>query len=114
MIFWRFLCVRRVSCKHPNSDESYESDKEESNELGSESGLFGTFRTCLGGLLHDISFAVGVRPAGSDLPFNGGVGSIFLQCGMCTVYCVRTYGKLLCAIDVVVENLLAHAVVKLY
>ena len=50
-------------CRHllgyPESDDSDESKKEESDELGSESGSFGTFSTRLGGLLCGLRLPVG-------------------------------------------------------
>ena len=90
-----------------DSDESDESNEEESNGLVSESGSFGTCGACLGGFLCDVAFAVGVTPVGGDYPFDSGVGSLFLQCGTCTVDFVCTDEELLCARDVVKENLLA-------
>ena len=33
--------------------------------------------TCLGGLLYDVGFSVGVIPVGGDWPFDGGGGSFF-------------------------------------
>ena len=60
--------------------ESYESEdpkEEEYDELGSESGSFLMCGTCLGGLLGDIEFAVGVMLVGNDWPFNSGGVSFF-------------------------------------
>ena len=50
-------------------------------------------------------------PGGDDFPFGGDGGSFFPQCGVCAINCVRTDGKLLCAIYFVVDILLVHAVV---
>ena len=69
-----------MSCpnlEYLDSDESNESDKEESNKLGSESGSIGTYGTGLGGLLGGVEFPVGVMLPGNDLPFNGDGGSLF-------------------------------------
>ena len=68
---WIFLLVRNDCLKQPESNESDDFFKEESDELGSESGSFGMSGTCLGGLLHDAAFYVGVTPVGGDWPFNG-------------------------------------------
>ena len=58
--------------------------------------------------------AVGMMPVDNYWKYDGDGVSFFLQWGMCTIYCVRTNDHLLFTRDVVVENLLAHAVVKLY
>ena len=102
-----FLRVCCACLKYPEYNESNEYDKEEFGELGSGLGSFGTWGTCLGGLLRNIEFYVGVTPVGSDWPFNGGGGSFFTQCGTCTVDCVRTDANLLFDRDV-----LACAVIK--
>ena len=84
-----FLCLRRASLKCPELDESDESNKEKSNELGSESGSFGTCGDCLGGFLSDVLFVVGGNPIDYDWPFNGGGGSFcsviwYVYCRLCT------------------------------
>ena len=111
LLIWHFLRVRCDNLKHPESNESYESNKEETNEIGYSSGSFSTCGTCLGGLLRDIVFYAGVTPVGDDWPFDGNGESFVPQYCMGTVYCVRTDDKLLCARDVVVENVLKRALV---
>ena len=63
--------------------------------------------------MRDISFYVGATPVGGGRSFDGGGGSFILKFGMCTVYCVRTNDKLLCARYFFVDNLLACAVVEI-
>ena len=58
--FFLLFFVRRSILQYLSSDELEESDKEESDELGSESGLSCTFGTGLGGLLHAVGFYLGV------------------------------------------------------
>ena len=81
---------------------SDESEEEESDELWSESESFGTCDTCLVGLLHDVSFSVGMTHVGGNWPSDGGGGSFVPQCGRCNIYCVCTDDKLLYARYVVV------------
>ena len=67
-------CLFFVRCPplgYPESDESYESDKEESNELGSESGSYGTFSNGLGGLLYGVGFTVGMKLTVDDFSCYG-------------------------------------------
>ena len=67
---------------------------------------------CLGGFFCDVAFDVGVMPIVGDWPLGGGRGLFLMKCGMCTIYCVRTNDNLLCARNVFVENVLAHAVIE--
>ena len=60
------------------SDESDNSDKGESDELGSESGSSGTYFTGLGGLFHGLLFTFYVTLS-ADKSFNGDRGSLALQ-----------------------------------
>ena len=55
----------------------YDPNEEESDELRSESGSIGTYGTCLGGLLCDIAFDVGMTPLGDDLTLYGDGGEFF-------------------------------------
>ena len=49
--------------------------------------------------------------SGDDFIFGGDGGSFVPQCGVCTINCVRTDGKLLFAIYFFIETLPARAVV---
>ena len=52
-----FLFIIFVHCLHleyPSYDESYESNEEEYDKLGSESGTGGTFGIVFGGLLRGV------------------------------------------------------------
>ena len=56
-LIWSFFLLLFVHCLHleyPSYDESYESDEEEYDKLGSESGSAGTFDTVFGGLLRGV------------------------------------------------------------
>ena len=56
-LIWSFFVLFFVHCLHleyPSSDESYESDEEEYDKLGSEYGSSGTFDTVFGELLRGV------------------------------------------------------------
>ena len=74
---------------------------------------FGTCVTCLGRLLCDVEFFIGMTHIGNNCPFGGDEGSFFLQCGVCTIDFVCTNDQLLCARYFVVENVLYHDVVEI-
>ena len=103
-LFTVVLMCKSFSFKYPESDESDESNEEESDELGPKSGSFGTCGYFCGELLSGVSFDLGVTHVGGDCWFRGGGG--------CSVDCVHNDDKLLCARDVVVENVLTRAVVE--
>ena len=106
LITWRFLRLRCARLKHVEFNGSDESKEEEFDELGSESGSFGMF-------LRDIAFYVGLTPVGVDCLFYGGGFPFVPQFDMCTIYFIRNNDKLLFARHVVIENVLARAVVEI-
>ena len=60
-----------------SSDESDHSNKEEYDELGSESGLAGTFGNGLGRLLRGLGIPLGVTLS-ADESYDGDGGSLAL------------------------------------
>ena len=58
-----------------------------------------------------VAFDVDVMHIGNDWQFHSDGWLFVLQCGMYTVDCLRTNDKLLCVVDVIIKNLLAHDVV---
>ena len=72
ILLQRFLRVRHFCLEYSESNETDDSDKEESDRLGSRSGSFGTCGTGSGGLLYGIKLPAGVTPAGNDGSFDGG------------------------------------------
>ena len=59
--------VHRPSLGYPESNDSDESNKEESDELGYESGSSGKFGTGLCGLLCGVGFYIGMTIYINDL-----------------------------------------------
>ena len=72
LLLQRFLPLCCIRLEYLESDQSDEPEKEESKELGSESGSFGTCITGLGGFLRGIEFPVDVTLAGNDRRINCG------------------------------------------
>ena len=56
-----FFFVNHLCLEYSPSGESDESDKEESDKLGSESGSVGTFGAGFDGLLRIVGFPLGVK-----------------------------------------------------
>ena len=78
VLIWRFFLsffVRFLCLDYSLSDKSDESDKQESDELGSASGSACTYSTGLGGLLYGARFHLGVTIS-SDESYNGDGGSL--------------------------------------
>ena len=63
--------------------------------------------------MYDIALSVRVLSVGKDWSFDGDGESFVPQCVTCTIYCVRTNEKLLCARYSIVDIVLACAVVEI-
>ena len=69
------LFVRCIHLENLSSNELYESEKEESKKLGSESSSAVMFGTGLVGLLHCVVFTLGVTIY-ADESYDGDGGSL--------------------------------------
>ena len=79
LFFLRFiyLLLRWLHLEYLSSDEFSESNEEQSDKLGSKSGLAGMFSTLLGGFLCGVRLPYGVTVFADDSCDRDG-GSIFL------------------------------------
>ena len=74
--FYLSFFIRCLPLEYLSYDQSDETDKEESDKLGCESGSAGTFVTVLGGLLHGVVLPSGVNIY-DDISCDGDGGSLF-------------------------------------
>ena len=74
-MFILFFFIHSLRLEYLSSDESDESDKEESYELGYESGSAGKFDTGLGGLLNGLGLPLGVTLSSGE-SCDGDEGSL--------------------------------------